>query len=118
MHFDNVIPSEIGLLNNLAALRITNVPIRGTIPNALFGLTQLNFLDLSGTYIHGTIATEIAMLSNLRHLVLSNRRISGSLPATTLVAHRPQFAPTERQSYRRHTFEQYWSAVEACLASD
>jgi hypothetical protein len=80
MHFDNAIPSEIGLLGNLVALRVSSVPVRGAIPHALFGLTRLNVLDLSGTYLEGTIPSAIVMLSNLRHLVLSNRRIIGSLP--------------------------------------
>jgi hypothetical protein len=78
----NSIPTELGQLSKLTALQLGNMTVRGTIPNGLFGLTELAFLALIDTqYLEGTLSSEIAKLSNIRRLSLSNCRLAGSLPS-------------------------------------
>ena len=82
---DNVtgstIPSEIGLLTQLARLDFNLDSLAGTIPTEIGLLTQLTYLVFSYNAITGTIPTEIGLLTQLTYLWFTGNRLSGVIPS-------------------------------------
>mmetsp|Transcript_13746 Transcript_13746/g.29355 ORF Transcript_13746/g.29355 Transcript_13746/m.29355 type:complete len:259 (-) Transcript_13746:300-1076(-) len=77
---DGTIPTEIGLLTDLEELELDYNKLVGTIPTAVGKLTKLTFLYLSGNNLTGTIPTEIGKLTKLERLFLEQNKLSGSVP--------------------------------------
>jgi Leucine-rich repeat (LRR) protein len=72
---------ELVLTGNVLAQRLE--ASKGEIPKALFKLTELNFIDLSGCRTLTNLPDEAAMLTNLTSLVLAGNAIR-SLPGEAL----------------------------------
>jgi len=73
------IPSSFGDLSRLLILDLNFNYFTG-IPEELYGLPNLEKLELSRNQISGTISTRIGDLQNLTDLNLSLNRIIGTIP--------------------------------------
>ena len=77
------IPTEIGVLTELASISITNSSLTGTIPTQLGNLVNLRRLWLYDNDLKGTIPTEMSSLTALEVFeVQKNVQLSGSMPAS------------------------------------
>ena len=71
------LPPELGGLDELRVLDLSNNYLSGSIPPELGSLTKLVWLILIDTYLSGSIPPE---LDNLRTLYLSGNRFTGCIP--------------------------------------
>ncbi|XP_039020427.1 probable LRR receptor-like serine/threonine-protein kinase At4g37250 [Hibiscus syriacus] len=76
------IPSDLGMLEHLHSLDLSNNSLNGSLPVSLFNSTKLRFLDLSNNLIAGGIPETIGTLQNLQVLNLSDNLLTGTLPAS------------------------------------
>ncbi|XP_051131570.1 putative leucine-rich repeat receptor-like serine/threonine-protein kinase At2g24130 [Andrographis paniculata] len=67
--------------NRVVELNLSHKSLHGTISPALFNLSELQILDLSGNFFQGWIPVEIGSLSNLVELSLSTNLLVGKIPA-------------------------------------
>ncbi|EOY22749.1 Leucine-rich repeat protein kinase family protein [Theobroma cacao] len=74
------IPSEVGNLSSLVALRLGNNELTGVIPNTIGRLQKLQGLHLQGNKLQGTILYDFCKLSSLFELFLSGNELSGLIP--------------------------------------
>ncbi|XP_022766015.1 receptor protein kinase-like protein ZAR1 [Durio zibethinus] len=74
------IPSELGLLDSLTRLSLSQNNFSKPIPYHLFNATNLIYIDLSHNSLSGSVPPEIKSLKNLTHLDLSSNSLNGSLP--------------------------------------
>jgi len=74
------IPSEIGLLEELAFLRLHRTGLQGFIPTEVGLLTNLQEFWVYKSNLSGTIPTEIALLTSMRQIRLHETQISGVIP--------------------------------------
>ncbi|XVE75674.1 hypothetical protein DITRI_Ditri12bG0111700 [Diplodiscus trichospermus] len=74
------IPSELGLLDSLTRLSLSQNNFSKPIPSRLFNATNLSYIDLSTNSLSGSVPPEINSLKNLTHLDLSSNSLNGSLP--------------------------------------
>ncbi|KAK9026590.1 hypothetical protein V6N11_039425 [Hibiscus sabdariffa] len=74
------IPSELGLLDSLTRLSLSQNNFSKPIPYQLFNATSLIYIDLSHNSLSGSVPPEIKSLRNLTHLDLSSNSLNGSLP--------------------------------------
>jgi Leucine-rich repeat (LRR) protein len=75
------IPTEIGELTHLSLLKLENNNLSGSIPTEIGALTLLQELFLQENRFHGTIPTEVRLLRNLIDLVLEDNALTGSIPS-------------------------------------
>ena len=75
---NGTIPTEDGQLSRLTDLATWGGT--GTIPNALFQLTNLESLKMRNSNLHGTLPTELGLLAELKYLDLTNSAFTGSSP--------------------------------------
>lgn len=62
-------------------LDLAFLPSEGSIPSELGLCTQLQFLNLAGSFLTGTLPSELGNLSELRTLILyGNQEMSGTVP--------------------------------------
>jgi Leucine-rich repeat (LRR) protein len=80
MGLQGIIPSEIGNLQSLTYLVLSNNSIAGTIPSSLGNLSRLTVLDLSFNYMEGSIPAGISNNQHLGFFQLSRNNISGLVP--------------------------------------
>jgi Leucine-rich repeat (LRR) protein len=73
--------SEVVLLSQLTHLDVGDNQLRGTIPEALYGLTNLESLYLLQNSLTGTLSSGLANLTNLQYLLLNNNQLHGTIPA-------------------------------------
>ncbi|KAH6818534.1 Leucine-rich receptor-like protein kinase family protein [Perilla frutescens var. frutescens] len=66
--------------NRVVELNLSHKSLRGTISPALFDLSELEILDLSGNFFHGWIPAEMGRLHQLKELSLSSNILEGSIP--------------------------------------
>ncbi|XVE61219.1 hypothetical protein DITRI_Ditri06bG0021700 [Diplodiscus trichospermus] len=78
------IPSELGLLDSLTRLSLSQNNFSKPIPYHLFNATKLIYIDLSHNSLSGPIPPQIKSLKNLAHLELSSNSLNGSLPEALL----------------------------------
>ncbi|GLT96678.1 hypothetical protein SLE2022_142840 [Rubroshorea leprosula] len=71
---------ELGRLENLQYLVITNTGIGGNIPEEFGNLTNLVYLDLSFNDLNGPIPATLGKLTKLLFLCLNNNSLSGEIP--------------------------------------
>ena len=79
--FRGSLPTHIGHWRMLRSLDMTGAYYMwGTIPSALFRLTQLTALSLTQTGVSGTVPSTVGWLLNLATMELALNNLSGSLP--------------------------------------
>ncbi|XVF07308.1 hypothetical protein REPUB_Repub06bG0126900 [Reevesia pubescens] len=74
------IPSELGHLDSLTRLSLSQNNFSKPIPDHLFNATNLVYIDLSHNSLSGSVPPLIKSLKNLTHLDLSSNSLNGSLP--------------------------------------
>ena len=72
----------VGQAKSLLALHVTDNDLTGSIPAALFGLSNLKELYLNFNSFSGRIPADITRLSNLEQLYLFHNKLSGQIPAS------------------------------------
>jgi len=75
------IPPELGNLNNLQRLILSNNQISGSIPAELGDLSNLTHLCLDNNQLNGNIPSDLGFLLNLTDLKLENNQLNGIIPA-------------------------------------
>ena len=85
LHLDNnlltgTLPSELGSLTNLQALRLSGNRLTGPIPAELGSLEHLQSLRLSGNQLTGAIPAELGSPEYLQQLWLHYNRLTGAIP--------------------------------------
>ena len=75
------IPPELGNLANLEWLSLWNNELTGTIPPELGNLTNLTLLRLEWNDLTGTIPPEFGNLTNLESMYLGANRLTGVIPS-------------------------------------
>ncbi|OMO70148.1 hypothetical protein COLO4_28738 [Corchorus olitorius] len=78
--FTGYIPSELGLIDSLTRLSLSQNNFSKPIPAHLFNATNLIYIDLSHNSFSGSVPPQIKYLKNLTHLDLSSNSLNGSLP--------------------------------------
>ncbi|KAL6961444.1 hypothetical protein U1Q18_039213 [Sarracenia purpurea var. burkii] len=74
------IPANLGKIEHLRNLNLSNNSINGSIPLSLFEASELQVLDLSDNLISGELPELVGELLNLRVLNLSNNGLVGRIP--------------------------------------
>ncbi|XWS56226.1 hypothetical protein CRYUN_Cryun09bG0068000 [Craigia yunnanensis] len=74
------IPSELGLLDSLTRLSLSQNNFSKPVPSRLFSATNLIYIDLSHNSLSGPVPPQIKSLKNITHLDLSSNSLNGSLP--------------------------------------
>ncbi|PON67203.1 Tyrosine-protein kinase [Trema orientale] len=76
------VPSDLGMIENLQRLDLSNNFLNGSLPKSLFEASELEFLDLSNNLIGGELPEVMPMqLTNLRALNLSDNALAGKIPS-------------------------------------
>lgn len=75
-----MIPTEIGLLQQLSWLGVRDSGLIGTIPTEISKLTKLHTLNLHGNLLSGTVPTELSRLTGLIFLSLYENMLTGTIP--------------------------------------
>ncbi len=75
------IPAEIGQLQHLRLLRLSDNQLSGPIPPEIGQLRSLERLIILRNQLSGEIPPETGQLGNLTVLMLSTNRLSGSIPS-------------------------------------
>ena len=81
------LPNALGYLTSLKVLEITghrytNGNLRGSIPDGLGDLINLEYLDLHGNNLSGKIPSALGKLNKLEYLDLRMNNLRGSIPAS------------------------------------
>jgi Leucine-rich repeat (LRR) protein len=74
------IPESLGNLNNLERLDLSINRLNGSIPESLGNLKHLEFINLWFNELSGSIPESLLNLKNLAELDLSRNQLSGSIP--------------------------------------
>ncbi|TYI75955.1 hypothetical protein E1A91_D06G043200v1 [Gossypium mustelinum] len=74
------IPEEIGNLNSLVDLELSENQLNGSIPASLGNLSNLEILFLRNNLLSGSIPNEIGNLMKLSMLELDHNNLTGNLP--------------------------------------
>ena len=74
------IPSELGLLTRLGQLELDGNQLSGEIPQEFRNLSNLRWLNLAYNQLTGPISPALGDLSELRHLHLGDNQLSGAIP--------------------------------------
>ncbi|GAA0138669.1 hypothetical protein LIER_00370 [Lithospermum erythrorhizon] len=81
------IPANLGMIQHLRFLDISNNSINGSIPFSIFHASELQSLDLSYNIISGEIPEFVGGLKNLQLLNLSDNALSGQIPENLTTLH-------------------------------
>jgi Leucine rich repeat len=77
---EGILP-EVGKLGRLKTLKLFQNKLTGSIPAAIYRLTDLTLLDVEGNAMTGTISKEVGQLSKLTELnIWTIEGLTGSLP--------------------------------------
>jgi hypothetical protein len=74
------IPTEIGLLTDIASISITNSSLTGTIPTEFGNLSDLRRLWLYNNQLTGQIPAQLDSLAQLEVLEVHHNKINGAMP--------------------------------------
>ncbi|PWA38847.1 Leucine-rich repeat-containing protein [Artemisia annua] len=81
-YFEGEIPGDgFGNLTKLLYLGMWMNKFNGSIPNQLFQLTNLRYLDMSLNHLEGKLGPELGSFRKLTTLRVSNNRFQGPIPA-------------------------------------
>ena len=75
-----VVPPELGRLDKLDFLRLSNNALTGPIPSELGRLRNLRLLALDDNALSGPVPPQLGALENLEELWLRGNRLSGEVP--------------------------------------
>ncbi|KAL3924803.1 MAG: hypothetical protein SGILL_000813 [Bacillariaceae sp.] len=75
------LPSEIGNLSKLKYMNVGGCRFNGTIPEEIFGLTNLEKLHLSTNLFTGSLSSSLGQLTNVKELMVSRTQINGTIPS-------------------------------------
>ncbi|XP_051150550.1 putative leucine-rich repeat receptor-like serine/threonine-protein kinase At2g24130 isoform X2 [Andrographis paniculata] len=67
-------------INRVVELNLSHKSLHGTISPAIFHLSKLEILDLSGNFFSGRIPSEIGLAIALKELSLSSNYLTGTIP--------------------------------------
>ena len=71
---------DVSAWTQMVSLSLWDCGLTGDISDTLYGLGELQILDLSGNALTGGVSASIAGLTKLRYLALDNNRLRGTLP--------------------------------------
>ncbi|GAU24273.1 hypothetical protein TSUD_48610 [Trifolium subterraneum] len=74
------ITEDLGLIQNLNHIDLSNNFLNGSLPNSIFNSSQLQYLSLSNNVISGKLPELIGLSTNLQILNLSDNAFVGSIP--------------------------------------
>lgn len=74
------IPTEIGLLESMASLSMTNSTLTGTIPTEMGNISTLRRLWLFNNELTGNVPVELKKLSDLEVLQVHHNKLKGEMP--------------------------------------
>lgn len=74
------IPPEIGNLTNLTNIALYNNQLSGSIPAEIGNLINLEWLDLYSNQLSGNLPSELGNLTSLRIFQINNNQLTGSIP--------------------------------------
>ena len=74
------IPTEIGLLESMASLSMTNSTLTGTIPTEMGNMSSLRRLWLFNNELSGTVPVELKKLSDLEIMQVHHNKLKGDMP--------------------------------------
>ncbi|RHN82269.1 putative protein kinase RLK-Pelle-LRR-III family [Medicago truncatula] len=74
------IAEDLGLIQNLHHIDLSDNFLNGSLPNSIFNSSQLQFLSLSNNKISGKLPELIGLSTNLQSLNLSDNAFVGSVP--------------------------------------
>ncbi|GLU03295.1 hypothetical protein SLE2022_205020 [Rubroshorea leprosula] len=74
------IPVELGYIEHLRYLDLSNNLFNGSLPDSLFNKTELQVLSLSGNVISGELPESVGGLVSLQLLNLSDNALAGKVP--------------------------------------
>ncbi|MFQ6641078.1 hypothetical protein Gotur_017005, partial [Gossypium turneri] len=80
MNLRGTIPETLVNMSNLEILNLGFNQLSGQIPSSIFNSTALEEIDLFNNKLEGQIPTSIFNISSLKTIDLSNNSLSGSLP--------------------------------------
>jgi len=78
---ESTIPSELGNLSSLKKLYMSHSGLLGTVPPELFGLVSLEEMNLSWNSLSGSLPTSMELIS-LHEMDLSYNKLTGMLPGS------------------------------------
>jgi hypothetical protein len=73
------IPTEMGLLTDLAVWGMERGGLSSTIPTQIGALSNLVFLDFDFNLLTGSLPTELYLLTNLTQIDLNNNQLTGNV---------------------------------------
>ncbi|XP_065028131.1 probable LRR receptor-like serine/threonine-protein kinase At1g56140 isoform X2 [Musa acuminata AAA Group] len=82
MNVSGTIPDALFNLTNLVNLNLSRNILNGSIPEDIHKLKRLRILSLDKNQFSGNITPSIGNLTNLTYLSLGTNRFSGSIPST------------------------------------
>ncbi|KAL5070382.1 hypothetical protein RYX36_021269 [Vicia faba] len=74
------IAEDLGFIQNLHHIDLSNNFLNGSLPNSIFNSSQLQFLSLSNNVISGKLPELVGLSTNLQILNLSENAFAGSIP--------------------------------------
>ena len=75
-----ILPPELGDLNGLMTLTLSDNKLTGPIPSELANLSQLTHIFLGDNQLSGPIPSELGRMTKLQGLELYGNRLTGSIP--------------------------------------
>ncbi|XP_038904390.1 putative receptor-like protein kinase At3g47110 [Benincasa hispida] len=76
----NILPSNIGNLQNLEEILLQGNELTGPIPSSIGNLSSLNKLNMSYNKVEGSIPPSLGRCRSLQVLDLSHNNLSGNIP--------------------------------------
>ncbi|EEF43610.1 Interleukin-1 receptor-associated kinase, putative [Ricinus communis] len=74
------IPPDLGFIQHLKHLDLSNNYLNGSLPSSIFNATELEVISLSGNEISGELSESIGGMKNLQLLNLSDNALAGKVP--------------------------------------
>ncbi|KAG0467210.1 hypothetical protein HPP92_018790 [Vanilla planifolia] len=79
--FSGEIPPSYANCSSLTRFRVSNNSLSGVVPAGLWGLPNVDIIDLDMNLFEGPISKEIGKAASLNQLYVSNNQFSGELPS-------------------------------------